>query len=95
MGDIFATDKEVAPLTRSQAGLLVGGDTKTGKLLRSSMADVETYDFIKSAYAKGLSRGRIVGVHMLRNAALPVVTLAGVQAGQLIGGSIVVETIFA
>ncbi len=65
------------------------------RVMRSSMADVQTSDFIKTAYAKGLSRGRIVGVHMLRNAALPVVTLAGVQAGQLIGGSIVVETVFA
>lgn len=65
------------------------------RVMRSSMADVNTSDFIKTAYAKGLSRTRIVGTHMLRNAALPVVTLAGIQAGQLIGGSIVVETVFA
>lgn len=65
------------------------------RVMRSSTADVQTSDFIKTAQAKGLSRGRIIGVHVLRNASLPVVTLAGVQAGQLIGGSIVVETVFA
>lgn len=65
------------------------------RVMRSSMADVQTSDFVKTAYAKGLSRRRIIGVHMLRNASLPVITLAGVQAGQLIGGSIVVETVFA
>ncbi|VDC22366.1 ABC transporter permease [Pseudogemmobacter humi] len=65
------------------------------RVMRSSVADVQSSDFIKTARARGLSRRRIIGVHMLRNAALPVITLAGVQAGQLIGGSIVVETVFA
>lgn len=65
------------------------------RVMRSSIADVATSDFIKTAYAKGLSKSRIVGAHMMRNAALPIVTLAGIQAGQLIGGSIVVETVFA
>ena len=52
-------------------------------------------DFVKTARAKGVGEGRILRRHVLRNALLPVVTLAGIQAGHLIGGSILVETVFA
>jgi peptide/nickel transport system permease protein len=65
------------------------------RLTRASMLEVKDMDFIRTARAKGLSSGRIVRVHMLRNAVLPVITYAGIQAGQLVGGSIVVETVFA
>lgn len=65
------------------------------RMMRSSIADVQTSDFVKTARAKGLAPRRIVGVHMLRNAVLPVITLAGIQAGQLVGGSVLVETVFA
>lgn len=65
------------------------------RMTRASMNEVQTLDFIKTAWAKGLSTGRVVWVHQLRNAVLPVITLAGMQAGQLIGGSVLVETVFA
>lgn len=65
------------------------------RMTRSSIVEVQSLDFVKFARAKGLSPFRIVGVHILRNAVLPVVTLAGVQAGQLVGGAILVETVFA
>lgn len=65
------------------------------RLARSSMLDVQGQDFVKLARAKGLPEGRIVRKHVLRNALLPVITFAGVQAGHLIGGSIIVETVFA
>jgi peptide/nickel transport system permease protein len=52
-------------------------------------------EYVTTARAKGLSEGRIVFSHVLRNAVLPVVTMAGVQAGSLLGGSIVVESVFA
>jgi peptide/nickel transport system permease protein len=52
-------------------------------------------DFIKTARAKGLKQGRIITHHVLRNAILPVVTVAGMQAGALVGGAVVVETVFA
>jgi len=65
------------------------------RMTRASMNDVQTLDFVKTAWAKGLSTGRVVWVHQLRNAVLPVITLAGMQAGQLVGGSVLVETIFA
>ncbi len=65
------------------------------RLTRSAMLDVAGQDFVKTARAKGVPEGRILRRHILRNALLPVVTLAGIQAGQLIGGSVLVETVFA
>jgi len=65
------------------------------RLTRSSMLEVADQDYIRTARAKGVPEGRIVRRHMLRNALLPIVTLAGIQAGQLIGGAILVETVFA
>ena len=65
------------------------------RLMRASIIEVSGQDYIKTARAKGLPEGRIIRSHMLRNALLPVITIAGVQAGTLVGGSIVVETVFA
>ena len=65
------------------------------RLTRASMLEVADQDFVKTARAKGVPEGRILRRHILRNALLPVITLAGIQAGQLIGGSILVETVFA
>jgi peptide/nickel transport system permease protein len=65
------------------------------RLTRASMLEVSTQDFVRTARAKGVPEGRILRRHILRNALLPVITYAGIQAGQLIGGSILVETVFA
>jgi peptide/nickel transport system permease protein len=65
------------------------------RLMRSSIIEVSHQDYVKTARAKGASDNRILFRHMLRNALLPVVTMAGVQAGTLIGGSVVIETVFA
>ncbi|PGH57066.1 ABC transporter permease [Azospirillum palustre] len=65
------------------------------RLTRASMLEVRSLDFVKTAKAKGLTQGRIVTRHVLRNAILPVITVAGIQAGQLVGGSILIETVFA
>jgi peptide/nickel transport system permease protein len=65
------------------------------RLTRSAMLAVAGEDFVRTARAKGVPEGRILRRHILRNALLPVVTLAGIQAGQLIGGSVLVETVFA
>jgi peptide/nickel transport system permease protein len=65
------------------------------RLTRASMLDVADQDFVRTARAKGVPEGRILRRHILRNALLPVITFAGIQAGQLIGGSILVETVFA
>ncbi|WP_414709646.1 ABC transporter permease [Rhodopseudomonas sp.] len=65
------------------------------RLMRSSVIELAHQDFIKTARAKGLKQGRIVARHILRNAILPVVTVAGMQAGALVGGAVVIETVFA
>ena len=64
------------------------------RVMRASMLEQTGMDYVVTARAKGQSEGRIVIGHMLRNAFLPVLTMAGVQAGNLIGGSVVVETVF-
>ncbi len=65
------------------------------RLTRAAMLEVADQDFVRTARAKGVPEGRILRRHILRNALLPVITFAGIQAGQLIGGSILVETVFA
>ncbi len=65
------------------------------RLTRASMLEVADQDFVKTARAKGVPEARVQRAHVLRNALLPVITFAGIQAGQLIGGSILVETVFA
>ena len=65
------------------------------RMMRASMLEVAGADFIKTARAKGLSPGVVSRRHVARNAILPVVTLAGLQAGQLVGGAVLTETVFA
>lgn len=65
------------------------------RLTRSGMIDAMSADYIRTARAKGLSRGSIILKHALRNAAMPVVSIAAVQLGFMLGGSIVIETVFA
>lgn len=65
------------------------------RLMRSALIEVSHEDHVKTARAKGLTDGQILRGHMLRNAAVPVVTFAGLQAGALIGGAVVVETVFS
>ncbi len=65
------------------------------RLTRSGMLEVLNADYIRTARAKGLSSGRILLKHALRNASLPVVSLASVQFGYMLGGSIIIESIFA
>jgi len=64
------------------------------RLARASMLEVLGSDYIRTARAKGLSERVVVGKHALRNAILPVVTLAGLQFGQIISGAVLVETVF-
>jgi peptide/nickel transport system permease protein len=65
------------------------------RLVRAGMIEVLSSDYIRTARAKGLSGSSIIVKHALRNALVPVVALAAVQLGLLLGGSIVIETIFA
>ncbi len=65
------------------------------RLTRAGMLDVMASDYIRTARAKGLRTGTVLFKHALRNAVIPVVSLAAVQFGFMLGGSIVIETIFA
>jgi peptide/nickel transport system permease protein len=64
------------------------------RLMRSSMLEQSGMDYVVTARSKGLTERAITWRHVLRNACLPVVTMAGVQVGNLLGGSVVVETVF-
>jgi peptide/nickel transport system permease protein len=65
------------------------------RLIRAGMIEVLSADYIRTARAKGLPTSSVVFKHALRNAIVPVVALAAVQLGFLLGGSVVIETIFA
>jgi peptide/nickel transport system permease protein len=65
------------------------------RLLRSSMLNVLREDYIRTAWAKGLRARLVYGRHAVRNALIPVVTMIGILAGELLGGAVVIETVFA
>jgi len=65
------------------------------RMTRSAMLEVLREDYVRTARAKGLSRWRVIGVHALRNALIPVVTIVGLQVGTLLAGAILTETIFS
>jgi len=64
------------------------------RITRSSMLEVKPQPYMVTAVAKGLHRWRVVLVHQLKNALIPVVTVVGLDVGYLLGGSVVTETIF-
>ena len=64
-------------------------------MTRSAMLEVLNEDYVRTARAKGLSPLRVVGLHALRNALIPVITVIGLQVGSLFGGAVLTETIFA
>jgi peptide/nickel transport system permease protein len=68
---------------------------RIARLTRSAVIDVLNEEFVLTARAKGLRESRVIGKHTLRNSAIPIVTLAGLEAGQLLGGAVITETIFA
>lgn len=65
------------------------------RLMRAGMVEVWRLDFVRAARAKGLGRGRIVWRHVARNALLPLMTMLGLQSASLLGGSVVIESVFA
>jgi peptide/nickel transport system permease protein len=72
-----------------------GGLAGFSRYMRQSMLEVVRQDYIQTARAKGLSEGVVIGKHALRNALLPVVTILGLSLPGLIGGSVIIESIFA
>jgi ABC-type dipeptide/oligopeptide/nickel transport system permease component len=77
--------------------ITLGGATTAivARLTRSSMLEVIRQDYVRTARAKGLNEPRVVLVHALRNALLPVITVVGLQVGLLLGGAVLTETVFS
>ena len=101
---LFAVQLRVLPVSGwdSWAALVLPGITLTTvstplllRLVRSSMLDVVGLDYVRTARAKGVTEWIIICRHALTNAALPLVTVAGLQFGLLLGGAIITETVFA
>ena len=64
------------------------------RLMRAAMLEVAGQDYVRTARAKGIAERRVTYRHVLRNALLPLVTMVGVQVGSLLGGSVLVESVF-
>ena len=75
--------------------LAFGASSIIARLVRSNLLDVMHQEFVTTARSKGLSEQRVVIGHALRNALIPTVTMVGLQFGSLLGGAVIVETVFA
>lgn len=73
----------------------LGVAANIARLTRTSMLEVLGQDYIRTAKGKGVKNRKIIWVHALRNAAVPVVTIIGLQFGVLLGGQVVTETVFS
>jgi len=65
------------------------------RLMRTSVLEVAELDYVRTARAKGASETRLMVHHIARNALLPIITLLGVQFSTILGGSVVIETVFS
>jgi ABC-type dipeptide/oligopeptide/nickel transport system permease component len=74
--------------------LALPSSVSLSRLVRASMLEVLSYDFVRTARSKGLAELRILLAHVMRNALVPVVTVLGLQFGRLLGGSVIVESVF-
>jgi len=73
----------------------LGSTAFIARVTRASTLEILNHDYIRTARAKGMAERRVVYLHALRNALIPIVTVAGLQFGFLLGGAVVVETVFA
>src|SRR5947207_1922925 len=85
----------VAHLVMPSIVLAAFYSARIARLTRSAVLDALGEEYVLTARAKGLGEGRVIGKHTLRNSAIPIVTLAGLEAGQVLGGAVITETIFA
>jgi len=101
---LFAVTLRVLPVAGSDGWrylvlpvltLAIGEAAAIARLTRANMLEVLSEDYVRTATAKGASRRAVFVTHALRNALNPVVTLAGIRFGRLLGGAAIVETVFA
>jgi len=104
MQNVFALNLHWLPLQGQQAGgksiilpalTLAAVDTAlVARLMRGAMSEVLRADYIRTAYAKGLSKRVVIFKHALRNSIIPVLTYLGIAFGALLGGALITETVF-
>ncbi|MFD5224748.1 ABC transporter permease [Microbacterium sp. NPDC058342] len=94
-GDTAALQSSLAHLIWPAMVLSVGAVAIISRMTRSSMLEVLGQDYIRTAAAKGMGPARIIGGHALKNAAPSIVTIVGLELGQLLGGAVITETIFS
>lgn len=93
----FPGPTELGPMAIILPAMAVGTHLMAmlARMTRSSMVEVLGEDYVRTARAKGLPEGRVLFGHALRNALLPVITVAGLQFGSLLSGAIIIENVFA
>jgi peptide/nickel transport system permease protein len=93
----FPGPTEVGPRAIVLPALAVGTHLMAmlARMTRSSMVEVLGEDYVRTARAKGLAEGRVLVLHALRNALLPVITVVGLQFGSLLSGAIIIENVFS
>jgi peptide/nickel transport system permease protein len=94
-GDPGDVGSIIRALILPAAALGLSGMAMVARMTRSSMLDVLGEDYVRTARAKGAPERRVVYRHALRNAAIPIITVVGLNFGHLLGGTIVMETVFA
>ena len=93
-GDTVALASSFSHLIWPAMVLSVGAIAIISRMTRSAMLEVLGQDYIRTASAKGLGPGTVIGGHALKNAAPSIVTIVGLELGQLLGGAVITETIF-
>jgi len=102
---VFGVELKILPVAGDSAGwptaflmpaavIAVFGLAPVARLVRGSVSDTLSSDFVRAHRAKGFTPGRILGIHVSRNSAIPVVTLLAIDLGGLLGGAVVVEGVF-
>jgi peptide/nickel transport system permease protein len=94
-GEPGDTGSILRALVLPATALGLAGMALVARMTRSSMLDVLSEDYVRTARAKGLGERAVIYKHALRNAAIPIVTVIGLNFGHLLGGTIVMETVFA
>jgi peptide/nickel transport system permease protein len=94
-GDMEAFTDALQHLILPGATLAMYSMAIIARMTRSSMLETLQQDYIRTARAKGISEGRVIGRHALRNGLIPIVTVVGLQLGILLGGAVLTETVFS
>lgn len=94
-GDLAEPRTLLAPLVLPALTLGAGSAALIARLTRSAMLEVLSQDYVRTARAKGLAERRVIGVHALRNAMVPVLTVIGIDLGRMLAGTTVIEIVFS